>query len=191
MCRGGGNASWLKRTLSICSAYCLYIALLALNGVSEAFVRAAITPAQQASLNGWLVAISAVQVGSSIVMLRQHASAGLVYASCIGMALRLAYSLRFVQSHFVPAAFELRTIIPSRALMAYLLLARVLLSLDWFHCGAGGATRLYGGLAPSLACLLHGGAGAVLFVGAVAVVYRFDRDWLRDVQRIWRGRKGD
>ncbi len=171
------------------SAYCVYIALLALNGVSEAFVRAAITPTQQATLNMWLVAISATQVGASILLLQNYAAVGLVYANCIGMVLRLSYSLLFVRSFFSPP-FELRSVLPSRALMLYLLVARVLLTLNLFGCSPD-SVRLYGGMLPSLACLPHGASGVALVAGAIAVVYRFDHDWLRDIQRIWKGRKGN
>jgi oligosaccharide translocation protein RFT1 len=172
----------------ILRAYCLYITLLAVNGVTEAFVRATITPAQQSSLNGWLVLISGAQVVSSITLLHRFGATGLVYANCVGIGLRLLYSLRYI-GQFIRgnSALHLRQALPSVGLMLYLVAARLALTFAPVECSLPNSGGRVVSWLPSPACLMHGALGAALLLGALGFVYLFERAWVVQLQALWRG----
>ena len=166
---------------AILRAYCGYVGLLGLNGVSEAFVRAAISPAQQYRLNGILVTFSILHVAACYVLLDYfHGSLGLVYANCLGMVLRLFYSAHFVQNYFSEFGFPWRSALPSVPVLVWLLVARV--SLDYASPFLCLGWRQSG-------CWMLVALGGAFFLGTLVLLYVFDRAWLLELRDFWRGRK--
>lgn len=85
----------------VLSAYCYYIPLLALNGILEAFVSAAATPAQLRQQSAWMIVFSAAFATSGVFLLKvwDLGAQGLVLANAVNMALRIWWSWRFVQTY--------------------------------------------------------------------------------------------
>ncbi|KAL8764659.1 MAG: hypothetical protein Q9209_007947 [Squamulea sp. 1 TL-2023] len=72
---------------SVLAAYCYYIPLLAVNGILEAFVSAAATPAELRMQSAWMVAFSAAFVGTGFLVLEvwDRGAQGLVIANAVNM----------------------------------------------------------------------------------------------------------
>lgn len=174
---------------AILKAYCVYITLLAINGVSEAFVRSAIAPAEQYTLNMYLVVISATQTAASVLLLTHFGSTGLVFANCIGMTLRVAYSMHYIRSYFLrhSNALALSSLLPSGKLIVFLVAAHVVLRTRSVQCEEG-AVRVFASL-PSTGCLTFGALGALLFALGLILVWLFERDWVRALISLWKGRR--
>lgn len=87
----------------VLGTYCYCIPLLAINGVSEAFVAATASTKELHWQSIWMGAFSAGFAGSAYVFLRvlQLGAKGLVWANCVNMSLRIVFNLYFVRSFFL------------------------------------------------------------------------------------------
>jgi oligosaccharide translocation protein RFT1 len=87
---------------SVLVSYCYYIPLLAINGVTEAFVTAVATMStlhqQSVLMFVWFAAFA----GSTylFVSILELGGSGLVYANCINMALRIVFNTHFASRFF-------------------------------------------------------------------------------------------
>ena len=79
--------------------YYLYVLIMAVNGITEAFVFAVIGSVELARYNAWLLLFSLLYVTASIVLL-PWGSVGLIAANCVNMTARIVYSCSFIASHF-------------------------------------------------------------------------------------------
>ena len=85
----------------VLSAFCIYTAFLALNGMTEAFVYAVTTSGRDVTRLGivhTLTGIIFAFVGPYLVT--HHGTVGLVLANCIAMSLRSFYSIYFASQYF-------------------------------------------------------------------------------------------
>ncbi|KAI9683669.1 MAG: Oligosaccharide translocation protein rft1 [Trizodia sp. TS-e1964] len=85
----------------VLSAYSYYIPLLALNGVTEAFVAAVATPAEVRGQSVWMFAFSMGFAGAAYIFLRGlgWGARGLVAANAANMLLRTAWSAAFIKRY--------------------------------------------------------------------------------------------
>ncbi len=86
----------------VLATYCYYIPLLALNGVTEAFVAAVATPAELNRQSIWMFAFSVGFAGAGYVFLRvlDWGAQGLVWANVVNMLLRIVWSSAFITRYF-------------------------------------------------------------------------------------------
>jgi oligosaccharide translocation protein RFT1 len=86
----------------VLGTYCYCIPLLAINGVSEAFVAATASTKDLHWQSIWMGAFSAGFAASAYVFLRvlQLGAKGLVWANCVNMGSRIVFNLYFVGSYF-------------------------------------------------------------------------------------------
>lgn len=101
----------------VLATYCYCIPLLAINGVSEAFVAATASTKELQYQSAWMGAFSAGFAVSAYVFLRvlEMGAKGLVLANCVNMALRIVFNLRFIASFFDRhgVAFRLAEVLPN------------------------------------------------------------------------------
>ncbi|KAL2756067.1 hypothetical protein ACRALDRAFT_2042284 [Sodiomyces alcalophilus JCM 7366] len=101
----------------VLATYCYYIPLLALNGVTEAFVASVASEAQVHRQSAWMGVFSLAFAASGFLFLRilGLGAAGLVYANCINMACRIIWSLAFIRSSFAEqnVSFSVSSLRPS------------------------------------------------------------------------------
>ncbi|KAK6000786.1 hypothetical protein QM012_003511 [Aureobasidium pullulans] len=106
----------------VLGCYCYYIPLLALNGVSEAFVAAVADNKQLYTQSIWMGGFFAAFAGSAYLFLRvlEMGAKGLVWANCVNMACRILFNLSFVKSFFAKKgqAFDVMKILPSAVSIA-------------------------------------------------------------------------
>ncbi|KAI2624479.1 Rft-1-domain-containing protein [Xylaria nigripes] len=87
---------------SALAKYCLYIPLLAMNGVTEAFVSSVATKSQVHRQSAWMGAFSFAFSFAGFVSLRvlDLGAAGLVYSNAINMLCRIFWSGSFISDYF-------------------------------------------------------------------------------------------
>ena len=87
---------------TVLGTYAYYIPLLAINGVTEAFVSATATNAELYIQSIWMGGFFAAFAGSAYLFLRvlEWGAMGLVWANCAGMIGRIVYNVSFVRSYF-------------------------------------------------------------------------------------------
>ncbi|ETS74957.1 hypothetical protein PFICI_13441 [Pestalotiopsis fici W106-1] len=86
----------------VLAQYCLYIPLLAMNGISEAFVSSVATKSEVHRQSVWMGAFSVMFGVAGFVFMRllNLGAVGLVYANAINMLCRILWSSRFISSYF-------------------------------------------------------------------------------------------
>ncbi|GMH41434.1 hypothetical protein BSKO_09344 [Bryopsis sp. KO-2023] len=99
--------------------YCAYILLLAVNGVTEAFVHAVLDARSLFSSNAWMVGVAIVHMSASAMLSLKFGSVGLILADGVGMCLRIAFSMWCIRNHFPKHVVNFTHILPSpRTLLA-------------------------------------------------------------------------
>ncbi|KAF2083421.1 oligosaccharide translocation protein RFT1 [Saccharata proteae CBS 121410] len=86
----------------VLATYCYYIPLLALNGVTEAFVASVATSAELHAQSIYMGAFFAGFAGSAYLFLKvlELGAQGLVYANCVNMLLRIVFNIVFIKGFF-------------------------------------------------------------------------------------------
>ena len=149
------------------AAYGAYVAAMALNGTTEAFVHAVAAPTQLLQGNVALAAAAVIQATICFAWYRATGSlsaTGIVVANMASMAARTAYSCVAIRAHLRSAA-PLRAAVPS---------AGTLLALGVAGVGTL-ATQQFFGVGPNVgvrAHALHVACGALALAGVVAVAAR-------------------
>lgn len=92
----------------VLGTYSICIPLLAINGVSEAFVSATASTKDLHRQSIWMGFFSLGFAGSAYVFLRVLAlgAKGLVLSNCVNMVMRIVFNLNFVRSYFLRHGLE-------------------------------------------------------------------------------------
>ncbi|CAG8475301.1 12428_t:CDS:2, partial [Dentiscutata heterogama] len=87
----------------VLSAYCLYVPIMGVNGITEAFVAAVATEETLSTLNYWLISFSAGFVGSGIIFMKVFSAGafGLIAANAFNLSTRITWSWNFIQNYFL------------------------------------------------------------------------------------------
>lgn len=118
----------------VLAQYCFYIPLLAINGLTEAFVSSVATESEVNRQSVWMLAFSAGFAGAAYVFLGilELGAEGLVWANTLNMALRIVWSTAFIVSYMKRYSnnLELSAILPkpmtiAAGVGAYAILRRV------------------------------------------------------------------
>lgn len=80
--------------------YCLYVLLLAINGVTECFTFAAMSKEQVDRYNFTMLALSFSFLVLSYLLTRWCGSVGFILANCFNMGIRITQSLYFIHRYF-------------------------------------------------------------------------------------------
>jgi oligosaccharide translocation protein RFT1 len=106
----------------VLAKYCYYIPLLAVNGVTEAFISSIATESELNRQSAWMFAFSVGFAAAGYVFLRlfDMGAEGLVWANAINMALRILWSCTFISAYFKRNGghFSMSAIMPQLATVA-------------------------------------------------------------------------
>jgi oligosaccharide translocation protein RFT1 len=94
---------WCTPVISaLLSTYSYSIPFLAYNGILDAFVTSVATPAELAQQSFWVAGFTAAYLGSAYVLLcvMDLGAEGLVIGNMVNMALRIGWSVVFIQRYF-------------------------------------------------------------------------------------------
>lgn len=81
-------------------AYCLYVLLLAVNGVTECFTFAAMSKEEVDRYNFTMLALSSSFLVLSYLLTSWCGSVGFILANCFNMGIRITQSLYFIHHYF-------------------------------------------------------------------------------------------
>lgn len=96
------GSHWMsEKVQNLLSAYCCYIPFLAFNGVTEAFVSAAVSPSEMRRQAGWMTVFSLCFGLTSFLLLSvaKLGAFGLVWANIINMSVRTIWSLSYIRGY--------------------------------------------------------------------------------------------
>ncbi|GIL92754.1 hypothetical protein Vretimale_11741 [Volvox reticuliferus] len=178
---------------AVLAAYSVYVLLLAINGIGEAFVHAVLDARGLQQSNALLLVFSGAHLGVCVVLVRQYGALGLVAADGANMVLRISYSAWCIRRFFGPLpAFSLhRDLLPAPSALAAFTIAAAAAATSNRLLLAGAASmpqRIFLRRAAS-----HVGVGVVLLAALLGLLVRTERAVLRQVlemRRKWRERGG-
>ena len=111
---------WSSAAAPVLALYCLYIPLLALNGLTEAFVASVATEKQVHTQSAYMSLFSFVFAVSAWLFMSKlgWGAGGLVAANAVNMSCRILWSVRFVSQWFAERGlqFQAVTAVPWTAL---------------------------------------------------------------------------
>jgi len=86
----------------VLAKYCYYIPILAINGVTEAFISAVASKSELNRQSGWMFVFSLGFAAAGYVFLKifDMGAEGLIWANAISMAFRIVWSSMFIGSYF-------------------------------------------------------------------------------------------
>lgn len=100
----------------VLATYCYYIPLLALNGLTEAFVSSVATKAEINKQTAWMLCFAGGFAGAAFVFLRvlDLGAKGLVWANALNMLFRIIWCTAFICSYLrrFETALEMRDVMP-------------------------------------------------------------------------------
>ncbi|XP_061687952.1 protein RFT1 homolog isoform X1 [Syngnathoides biaculeatus] len=157
---------------SLLQCYSCYVLLLAVNGVTECFVFAAMSQEEVDKYNLVMLALSASFLFLSYTLTRWAGGVGFILANCLNMALRITHSVLYIRHYFLPSPWKpLRGLLPTPLLCLALAVsaAVTLVSESVFCCDGGWLLRLVH-VSVGAVCLLFV-LGAVLLTETQLVVF--------------------
>merc|ERR1711962_519876 len=133
--------------------YCLYVLVIAINGITECFMLAAMDEAEISRYNYMRVSFSVVFTAASLFFTSTFGAVGFILANCLNMFLRIVSSVRYISNFFQETdRTPLRDAVPSPWVFGTLLLSFVVTNIS--------ERRL---------CCSHGLVGIVQHVGVGTV----------------------
>lgn len=153
--------------------YCVYVAVIALNGITEAFVHAVASPAELRKFNLLLISFSVIYVICATVLVRVIETSGLIFANCINMGLRVTFSVFFIRRFFQkyapksPMSFSFSYLLPNKLVLAVLVLA---FSVTW--------------VTQKMNPMIHFGAGAFFGSLVIGLVYFSERAFCVELKNL-------
>lgn len=105
------GSRWMSEKVQrLLSAYCCYIPFLAFNGITEAFVSAAVSPADMRRQAAWMTVFTLCFGVASFLLLTvaELGAFGLVLANIINMSVRTVWSLSYIRDYLRENDSELK-----------------------------------------------------------------------------------
>ncbi|KAG1680360.1 hypothetical protein FOA52_015451 [Chlamydomonas sp. UWO 241] len=168
---------------AVLAVYATYILLLAVNGVTEAFVHAVLDARGLSQINALLVAFAVVHVAASAGAVSAAGAVGLVAADAANMALRIVSSLWYIRRQFrsLPS-FRLSQLSPRPATLAAFAAAGLAALASQRALVSGARALTQRAFLRAAAC--HVGVGAALLACLAVVLYRTERVTLRGLRAL-------
>jgi oligosaccharide translocation protein RFT1 len=95
------SSTWrTPETIRTLRSYCVYLLVLGVNGISEAFVQSVASPSAFVQLNMGLCASTVVYVGVAFVLVNRLGTSGLVWANIASMSCRILFNAYFIHTYF-------------------------------------------------------------------------------------------
>uniref|UniRef100_A0A671W2F5 Protein RFT1 homolog n=1 Tax=Sparus aurata TaxID=8175 RepID=A0A671W2F5_SPAAU len=136
--------------------YSCYVLLLAVNGVTECFVFAAMSQGEVDKYNLVMLALSVSFLFLSYMLTWWAGAVGFIMANCLNMGLRIVHSLFYIHHYFKSSQWKpLRGLLPSPLLLLALGVSAVVTALSegMFCCDSGWLLRMVH-ISVGAACLL-------------------------------------
>jgi len=175
--------------------YSCYVALLAVNGILEAFVHAVADQRGLHQANIVLVVVSVLHMGLSVVAVNTAGAAGLLVADAINMALRIFYCLWFTGIFFSSiGGLGAVTLIPKQGTRVALLTSLIITLASQAVLLPEGTAAVAAAVVPpkfllagkkieslvtaplAMRAAIHASTGVLCLVGVLMTAYRSEKD---------------
>ncbi|KAE9417605.1 hypothetical protein Angca_003647, partial [Angiostrongylus cantonensis] len=161
----GGHLLYDSGGAVLLSLYCVYLSIMAINGITECFAMASMNNSQVFSHGGFLLISAFAHLGFSFILCSYLNAAGFIVANCINMFFRIGYSWRHICSFLGDKSPSVTTVLPTFSTVVFL----------FFALMATLFTFLVFGSTPGLShTLAHVSIGGVLFVLVIAHIINAD-----------------
>ncbi|XP_078310387.1 man(5)GlcNAc(2)-PP-dolichol translocation protein RFT1-like isoform X3 [Crassostrea virginica] len=161
--------------------YCLYVLVLAVNGITECFFFSIMSKEQIDSYNNKMLLFSVILLVSSLFLTQHFGSVGFVLANCINMMCRILHSVYFIHNYYLGSRYQpLKGFLPSFAVLGSLVISYCVTAFSEYNlcCKSG---NLYN--------LLHIVIGGVCLLAVLVTIVISERDLVHFVTtQLW-GRK--
>ncbi|EYC18480.1 hypothetical protein Y032_0027g1538 [Ancylostoma ceylanicum] len=147
------------------SLYCVYLSIMAVNGITECFAMASMNNAQVFSHGSFLLVSAVVHIALSFCLCSYLNASGFIIANAVNMLFRIGYSWRHISSFLGDRTPSIVNVLPSFSTIVFL----------FFALMATLFTLLVFGSTPGLShTLAHVAIGGVLLVLVVAHIVSTD-----------------
>jgi len=177
-------------TNTVLAWYCLYVGVMGINGITEAFVHAVATQPQLAKINWVLFVFAVLYLVVAKILIAAMGTPGLILANCFNMGLRIFYNWRFISNFLKQRGeeggvqkFRVNQLVPPSLVSGWCILSGVVGYLSW--------QRFDRGMPGLLGKAIHAGVGSILGVVFLALIYLLDRRFCNDLRVLVKKRKGD
>jgi len=166
--------SWADDTETpyLLSWYFFFVAICAVNGVTEAFLQAVANDNETKSFNSWLLLCSFSQVCLSRVLLPEMGTAGLIAANSCVMLMRVTKNVSFARRH-LPENTAFSKFIPSGKIILAFASSLIATSLS--------RTFVYDAGKSILHILMHLAIGGTVFVLVALFTWKCEQDLIRNL----------
>ena len=192
---------------AVLSAFCVYTAFLACNGMTEAFVYAVASTASDMGRMGAVhTSVGLVFAVTAAWAVQSHGTLGLVAANCLAMALRTMYSVQYAARYFYRSNHDESIGKSSSSLGVALgrLLGHMLPhAAVWIAFGSSWAVTRTSlsyfeqqGTAPGSlpwwrGAVTHVGVGVACAVGTLSLAFALEKSFRRTTVALYKGNKLD
>nr|CAG8444589.1 7615_t:CDS:2 [Entrophospora candida] len=181
--------SWSNlSTPLVLSVYCLYIPIMGINGITEAFVAAVATEETLKILNYWLILFSAGFVGAGIFFMKilSAGAVGLIFANMFNLSMRIIWSWNFIRNYFLNKceSNEEKNLIQQKlSIFNILPNSSVILSfiISWFITYL---SNLYIGWDTFEAKIKHISVGLTFMNVVIGIIYLKEKKYIEDVLKL-------
>lgn len=164
---------------TVLACYSIYIVLLAVNGVTEAFIHAVLDSKGLQQTNYLLVLFSAAHIAASVFCIRKFGASGLILADGVSMVIRISTSLFYIRLHFHRSlpSFSLKSLMLERAsLLAF--------AATCITCRASEQVLLGSLRSPSLLLITHHiGVGFLCLCVMGGVILFSEKELVRQIRQ--------
>ena len=190
-----------EEAIAVLSAFCVYTAFLALNGMTEAFVFGVATSGKEVGSMGLMhTAVGLIFAVSAPIFVSQFGAVGLVAANCAAMVLRSLYSVQFAASYFGKRRLEeekdktSKGSYPLQRLLVQMM-PHWLVILGFASAAAATTGSLQwlksqdvtaGSMEWFILSLRHIAVGGNCYLGILAVAYYLETDFRRSIRQLLR-----
>ncbi|KAG8178456.1 hypothetical protein JTE90_026555 [Oedothorax gibbosus] len=172
----GGSKLSVGLGLTLMRWHCVYVLLLAINGVTEGFKFAVVNHTEIDRYNKHLVWLSAFFLSAAYFLVSIFGSAGFIIANCLNMGCRIVHSVHFIQKYFQVQKYWWMTIVPHLTVVMNLTVILCLTAIS----------EVYICCYSVYVWIWHLLFGAGCFVWFLWIVWRKEQALIRFVYEQWR-----
>lgn len=176
------------------SYYFLYILVISLNGLTEAYVFATISAKQLKLYNVCMLVFSAIYLLACVVLV-PYGVTGLILANTINMMCRIVFSCFYIYDVISKhcgqhlALHTFRRCLPSMKTIMALIVGHIITHLSYTNCKHGFHHRAGVAMIFSAHTLMHIAAGGVCTLAVLLTIYQSERQYIRDFIALFQQKK--
>ncbi|GBO04116.1 Protein RFT1 [Araneus ventricosus] len=126
----GGTKLSFGIGLTLMRWHCVYVLLLAINGISEGFKFAVMNHSEIDRYNKSLICLSVGFLIAGYCLVSAFGSSGFIMANCLNMLFRIVHSFHFIQEYFQVPRYWWSRILPHSSVIQTLIAITIITSVS-------------------------------------------------------------